>query len=130
METHLPAITEELLLQYAAASGDHNPIHTSPATATSIGYENVIAHGMLLMGFGGSAIRGWFPGGRLEEFKIKFANITYPGESLICSGKITKQVREGDQEMVFGSFKIVDAAYARTKCLGKFKISRALPVQE
>lgn len=38
------------LIAYAAASGDHNPIHWNERFAREVGLENVIAHGMLTMG--------------------------------------------------------------------------------
>ncbi|MCU5480544.1 acyl dehydratase [Bacillus sp. TE9106W] len=121
MEYVFPEITNFLLLKYAEASGDYNPIHISEEVAKQIGYKNVIAHGMLLMGFAHLAICDWFPEDRLEEFKIKFVNVTYPGDNLICLGRITKQVKHGG-EVIYGSFKIVDTVCSQTKCLGKFKI--------
>ena len=41
------AINRELLVAYANASGDHNPIHQDEAFAKSVGLPDVIAHGML-----------------------------------------------------------------------------------
>src|SRR5690349_5006733 len=39
-------ITRADLVAYAAASGDHNPIHQDEAIARSVGLPGVIAHGM------------------------------------------------------------------------------------
>ena len=41
-------LTRADLVAYAAASGDHNPIHWNQAFAESVGLPGVIAHGMLL----------------------------------------------------------------------------------
>lgn len=38
------------LIAYAAASGDHNPIHWNERFAREVGLDGVIAHGMLTMG--------------------------------------------------------------------------------
>ena len=35
--------------QYAAVSGDHNPIHLYPITAKALGFPRQIAHGMWTM---------------------------------------------------------------------------------
>jgi len=39
-------ITRDALRAYAAASGDHNPIHQDEAIALAVGLPGVIAHGM------------------------------------------------------------------------------------
>ena len=40
-------INRRLLVEYADASGDQNPIHQDEAFAKSVGLPDVIAHGML-----------------------------------------------------------------------------------
>lgn len=47
------------LLRYAAASGDHNPIHWNDRFATEVGLDGVIAHGMLTMGVSAELITDW-----------------------------------------------------------------------
>ena len=44
-------ITRDLLKQYAKASGDSNPIHTSDVVAERAGLGGVIAHGLFSFGF-------------------------------------------------------------------------------
>lgn len=44
-------VTLEMLRSYAAASGDHNPIHTDPDFAATTPFERPIAHGMLLLAY-------------------------------------------------------------------------------
>ena len=46
-------INRALLIGYANASGDQNPIHQDEAFAKSVGLENVIAHGMFTMALAG-----------------------------------------------------------------------------
>ena len=47
------SVNRELLVQYANASGDQNPIHQNEEFAKSVGLPNVIAHGMFTMGLAG-----------------------------------------------------------------------------
>ena len=47
------------LIAYAAASGDHNPIHWNDRFAREVGLDGVIAHGMLTMGVAGAAVSDW-----------------------------------------------------------------------
>nr|WP_276610575.1 MaoC/PaaZ C-terminal domain-containing protein [Kineococcus siccus] len=59
----MPATRFELtradLRAYAEASGDRNPIHLDADVARSVGLPDVIAHGMLTMGLGGSVVTAW-----------------------------------------------------------------------
>jgi acyl dehydratase len=89
-----PPITRELLRAYAEASGDHNPLHTDSATAQAAGQPDVIAHGMLVMGFVGRMLRLALPGAQLRRFGVRFRAPTYLGDELTCGGRIT--AREGD----------------------------------
>ena len=47
------------LVAYADASGDHNPIHASPAAAAAAGLPDVVAHGMLTMALTGALASAW-----------------------------------------------------------------------
>lgn len=49
MEPTTYRVTRESLVAYAAASGDHNPIHQDDDVARSVGLPGVIAHGMLTL---------------------------------------------------------------------------------
>ncbi|WP_270887405.1 MaoC family dehydratase [Pedococcus sp. 5OH_020] len=61
------------LVQYAAASGDQNPIHQDESFARSVGLPDVIAHGMWTMGAVGSVVEEWAgDGGRVVEFGTRF----------------------------------------------------------
>ena len=49
-------INRQLLISYADASGDQNPIHQDEAFAKSVGLPDVIAHGMLTMALVGKYV--------------------------------------------------------------------------
>jgi len=66
-------INRELLMQYADASGDQNPIHQDEAFAKSVGLPDVIAHGMLTMALAGKYISDWAGGSQnVKEFSARF----------------------------------------------------------
>lgn len=44
----LPPVTAAQVLEFAIASGDHNPIHLSPEAARSAGLEGPVLHGMFI----------------------------------------------------------------------------------
>ena len=59
-ELKLEPISRTILALYAGASGDHNPLHIDTDYANEIGLPDVIAHGMLIMGYLGRVLTNNF----------------------------------------------------------------------
>src|SRR5918912_2301200 len=69
-------VTQERIDQYAAASGDYNPIHVDPAFAARSPFGGTVAHGMLLLAYLSTLLtqafgRAWLQTGAL---RVKFRN--------------------------------------------------------
>ena len=95
-----PPIEQEQLRLYAAASGDHNPIHLDTAAARRVGLDGVIAHGMLSMAFLGQFVNQQIaddPGARVGRLKVRYIAMVRPGDTLTCLGKVTARA-EGETE--------------------------------
>jgi acyl dehydratase len=84
--------TEEQIAAYAAASGDHNPIHLDPEFARSVGLPGVIAHGMLQMGL---LARVAGEPGQLRRLSCRFAGMVRPGDTVAFRG----EEREGKVQL-------------------------------
>jgi acyl dehydratase len=86
-------INRQLLIDYANASGDQNPIHQDEAFAKSVGLPDVIAHGMLTMALAGKYLSDISGSQNVIEFSAKFIKpVVVPAGvdvSLIISGKVT-----------------------------------------
>jgi acyl dehydratase len=86
-------INRQLLIDYANASGDQNPIHQDEAFAKSVGLPDVIAHGMLTMALAGKYLSDVSSSQNVLEFSAKFIKpVVVPAGvdvSLIVSGKVT-----------------------------------------
>jgi acyl dehydratase len=87
-------IDRALLVAYANASGDHNPIHQNEEFAKSVGLPDVIAHGMLTMALAGRFVSDVAGGSaHVKEFFARFIKpVVVPAGStvnLIISGKIS-----------------------------------------
>lgn len=52
-------VDRRVLVDYAAASGDQNPIHQDEGFARSVGLPDVIAHGMWTMGAAIELVTDW-----------------------------------------------------------------------
>jgi acyl dehydratase len=88
-----PAITHEMLREYAAASGDFNPIHLDEAVAKKMGLPGIIAHGMLTAGFLAARASELAPGWRVRRFQCRFKAMTFPGD-VISVGGLVKDAAE------------------------------------
>ena len=86
-------INRKLLIAYASASGDQNPIHQDETFAKSVGLPDVIAHGMLTMALAGKYLSEISGSQNIIDFSAKFIKpVVVPADtdvSLIISGKVT-----------------------------------------
>lgn len=87
-------INRKLLVEYADASGDQNPIHQDEAFAKSVGLPDVIAHGMLTMALAGKYLSDISGSQSVLEFSAKFIKpVVVPADTdvtLVISGKVTE----------------------------------------
>jgi acyl dehydratase len=83
------------LSRYAGASGDYNPVHVDETFAKGIGMPSVYAPGMLIMGFLGQLVSDWARGAQLRRYVVKFIKIVWPGDTVVCKGRVTD--RWGEQ---------------------------------
>ena len=90
-----PAITRHTLAIYCGASGDHNPVHVDSDFAKASGLDDVIAHGMLVMGYSGRVLTQWVPQSAIRRFQTRFLAITRIGDAITARARITAK-REVD----------------------------------
>ena len=85
-------VTREVLVAYAAASGDQNPIHQDEDFARSVGLPDVIAHGMWTMGAAGSVVADWAgDAGRVVEYGTRFTKpvvVPAAGAEIVVQGVV------------------------------------------
>ncbi|WP_194165605.1 MaoC family dehydratase [Oceanobacillus sp. CFH 90083] len=91
-------ITANLVKQYAAVSGDTNPIHLLKSVANQAGFPNPVAHGMLTMAIGAKVISpllqdGW----RLSYYKMRFSSPLFVNDVLTIE---TKLLSSASQEVI------------------------------
>ncbi len=96
----LPPISRHQLALYCGGSGDHNPIHVDIDFAKKFGFKDVFAHGMLSMAFLGRLVTSWVPQSQLRKLGTRFTSITWVGDVITVSGKVTGKREEGGQKLV------------------------------
>ena len=112
-------IDRGLLVAYANASGDQNPIHQNEEFALSVGLPNVIAHGMLTMALVGKYVTDWAGGSAsVKEFGARFVKpvIVPAGQKVDLT--VTATVAEVDGDRISLT---ISATSAGVKVLGMAK---------
>lgn len=89
-------ITKVQLLKYAGASGDYNLIHTDVETARAMGLGDVIAHGMLSMGFLGQFLTTLAGPGNVRRIQVRFAAMVRLQDVLTCRGVVKSVAPQPD----------------------------------
>lgn len=97
-------ITRADLVAYAAASGDHNPIHQDDTAAKAAGLPGVIAHGMYTMGLAARAVADWADGpAKVSSFTARFAKpVPVPADApatVTVTGAVRKTFDDGSIEV-------------------------------
>ena len=107
-ELILEPVSRTDLALYSSASGDHNPLHIDKDYANKIGLPDVIAHGMLIMGYLGRVLTNNFSHGQILEYSVQFSSITNIGDKLTCSAKVVKIVPNGTRKNLKLELKVTD----------------------
>lgn len=92
-------VTRADLVAYAAASGDHNPIHQDEEIALAVGLPGVIAHGMYTLALVGRAVAEWTGDAEVVELGAKFvAPVVVPAEGsarVTVAGTVGERTDDG-----------------------------------
>ena len=93
--------TTRQLVMWAGASGDYNPIHYDKDFAQSRGLPGVIVQGQLVGSFLGQLVTDWIGAqGTLRRLTCSYKGMNYPGEAIICKGRVTKKYVEGGEHYI------------------------------
>lgn len=93
--------TPRQLVMYAGASGDYHEIHYNKEFALERGLPDIIVHGQLSCHFLGQLITDWIGDeGRLKKLSCSYRGMNFPGEDLICRGKVTRKYVEDGEHFI------------------------------
>jgi hypothetical protein len=104
--------TSAMLVRWAGASGDFNPLHYDKTFAESVGIGQPIVHGALKRQWLVQLMTDWIGDrGWLKKFSCQYRAMDIPramrtmvdpvdGETWTCKGKVTKKYVENDEHLV------------------------------
>nr|WP_214696725.1 MaoC family dehydratase [Variovorax paradoxus] len=70
------------LALFAAASGDHNPLHLDPQVARRAGFDQPVVHGMLTMAMAGRLFTRQLGAGCIRALNTRFSGVALAGDTL------------------------------------------------
>lgn len=88
------------LARYSGATLDFNPAHIDEPWARSVGMPSVFAPSPLGMGFLGQLITDWARGARIHKFSVKFIKLIWPGDTVVCKGRVSDRHGENGKYFV------------------------------
>lgn len=103
--TELPSLVKspssQQLVKWAGASGDYYQIHYDKDFAQGTGLPGIIVHGRLRASFMVQLMTDWIgEGGTLKKISCQQRGMDFPGEQLVCKGKVTKKYAENGEHFV------------------------------
>jgi acyl dehydratase len=103
--SELPALSREIKLEqlamYAAVCWDFEPAHYDSGTAQKQGFRAAYADGPMITALLGQVATNWAgPSGRLRKLTVTYRVMVFPGDKLVCGGKVTGKRREADRHLV------------------------------
>ena len=86
-------VTSEMMDQFLAISGDHNPMHVDSDYAKSKGYYDRLVYGMMTASFYSTLVGVYLPGKYclLQEIETSFYNPVYIGDILSIKGEVIEK---------------------------------------
>jgi acyl dehydratase len=87
-------------VRYQGASGDFNPIHHDEEYAKGAGFPTVFSVGMLQAGILGAYATDWLGATNVRRFGFQFREQVWPGDTLTCTGEVTKRYDEDGERKV------------------------------
>jgi acyl dehydratase len=93
--------TTRTLVQWAGASGDYFELHYDKDFAKSLGNADVLVHGRLEAAYLTQLLTDWIgEKGQIKKMSVQYRGNAFPGQKLLCKGKVTKKYKQGSENLV------------------------------
>jgi acyl dehydratase len=107
-EVRVEKLTRTDFVRYAGASGDFNPIHHDQTFAEASGNPTVFAMGMLNASILSRVVTAFAGRANVRRYKVRFATRAWPGDDVVCRGRVTRKVEQDGEGLVEGDLEAVN----------------------
>ena len=107
-EIRVEKLTRTDFVRYAGASGDFNPIHHDQTFAEASGNPTVFAMGMLNAGILSRVVTAFVGRPAVRRYRVRFATRAWPGDDVICTGKVTRKFEVDGEARIEGHLQAVN----------------------
>jgi acyl dehydratase len=101
-------VTRTHIVKYAGAGGDFTPIHHDEEFAKAIGLPSIFAMGLMHGGMLARLVTDWAGDGRVKRYKLRFATMVWPKDTLTFKGNVVRKFQENGQNMVECKLAVVN----------------------
>lgn len=101
-------LTRQDIVQYAGAAWDFSPLHYDQPFVEAAGLPNVVVMGMFTAGMAARCITDFAGAGCVRDYKVRFVARIYPGDTITCTGKVTRKVETNGERLVEGEVTVVN----------------------
>lgn len=101
-------VTRTHIVKYIGAGGDFFPIHHDEEFAKSVGLPSVFANGLMHGGMLTRVLTDWAGDGRVGRYKIRFASMVWPGDTLTFAGHVVKKYQQDGENLVDCELSVVN----------------------
>lgn len=101
-------VTRTHIVKYIGAGGDFFPIHHDEEFAKSVGLPSVFANGLMHGGMLTRVLTDWAGDGRVGRYKIRFASMVWPGDTLTFAGHVVKKYQQDGAHLVDCELSVVN----------------------
>ncbi|MCX5851295.1 MAG: MaoC/PaaZ C-terminal domain-containing protein [Deltaproteobacteria bacterium] len=101
-------VTRTHIVKYIGAGGDFFPIHHDEEFAKSVGLPSVFANGLMHGGMLTRVLTDWAGDGRVGRYKIRFASMVWPGDTLTFAGHVVKKYQQDGANLVDCELSVVN----------------------
>lgn len=91
-------LTRTDIVRYQGASGDFHPAHHDDEYARRHGYAGAYSLGMPCAGYMATYLTDWLGAKNVRRFRVRFVDVTWPGDVLTCSAQVARTYHEHDED--------------------------------
>jgi len=113
-------LTRQDIVQYAGAAWDFSPLHYDQPFVEAAGLPTVVVMGMFTAGMASRCVTDYAGAGQVRDYKVRFVARIYPGDTITCSGKVTRKFVANGEQLVEGEL-IVTNQKAEVAIIGSFR---------